>query len=195
MRSTTYLNPIPSPLSSFLLTLSYLSMFLCIRVTCIYIHVYICVYVYVWSVSTYYVCPSVKTVYTCQKLAWYSSQREIAPPPRRSMHCRRIVIYEASTPEYFSHCPRSNDKSSCAAMVLDGAGWREGGRMPRFCNKVRVVNDLCAISSSTAAKCNARRNCRFFRDDSSRITGLVPYWDWSTWTHPLTYSFLRSTRS
>lgn len=45
-------------------------------------------------------------------------QRGIAPP--RSMDCRRIVIYEASTPEYFSHCPRWNDKSSRPARQTPG---------------------------------------------------------------------------
>lgn len=30
----------------------------------------------------------------------------------RCMDCRRTVIYEANTPEYFSHCPRWRDKSS-----------------------------------------------------------------------------------
>lgn len=88
------------------------------------------------------------------------SSRDIpaSEKPRRlllaasSMDCRRIVIYEASTPEYFSHCPRSSDKSSRAAMALGG------GREPRFCNKVRVVSDLCAISLLPAAKSCRRRN-------------------------------------
>lgn len=63
---------------------------------------------------------------------------EKSPPPPWTTG--RIVIYEASTPEYFSHCPRSNDKSPPRWL------WRGGGREPRFCNKVCVVSDLCAVS-------------------------------------------------
>lgn len=34
--------------------------------------------------------------------------------------------------------------------------------MPRFCNKVCVVSDLCAISLPTAAKSNGGRDYRSF---------------------------------
>ena len=97
------------------------------------------------------------------RVIFQPARNRAAAPPRHSMDCRRIVIYEASTPEYFSHCPRSNDKSSRAAMALGGVG---AGGCRAFVTKCASLAIYALFRRPPAAKSSGRRNYRSFRDQS-----------------------------
>ena len=122
------------------------------------------------------------------RVIFQPTRNRAAAPPRRSMDCRRIVIYEASTPEYFSHCPRSNDKSSRAAMALGRrAGGARAGGSRAFVTKCASLAIYALFRRPPAAKSSGRRNYRSFRDDSLFVEHTV--------SHAIEISSLRLTES